>query len=234
MLDRKKYSKTQNDLVQSQEINKMFPQLNIIQYSPAREHNAQVKSQHLYLEVYLQKASSIISNYHFMMRKSHSLKQHNRSLSEAEEISGAIVFFISLGPRSLLLSQKMRSSLRCCGGEEEGIKVRRTSRCIMQEPRVFIRADDSLEPPKTLFITTLLLHTSHICCCLFVWEQKRAAHLTTTHISLAKLTRAALWLALMYSTKWSDAAFSPAEPENSWKKTHWHTLNKKPQLQLNI
>ncbi len=92
-----------------------FVQLNII-HSSALEYNTQVKSQHLYLEVYLQKASSIISNYHFMMRKSHSLKQQHRSLSEAQEISGAIVFFISLSPRSLLLSQKMRSSLRRWGG----------------------------------------------------------------------------------------------------------------------
>lgn len=97
-----------------------FAQRNTINSSPALENNTQVKSQHLYLEVYLQKASSIISNYAFMMRKSHSLKQQHRSLSEAQEISGAIVFFISLSPRSLLLSQKMRSSLRRWGGGEYG------------------------------------------------------------------------------------------------------------------
>lgn len=94
-----------------------FAQLNMIHSSAALEYNTQVKSQHLYLEVYLQKASSIISNYHFMMRKSHSLKQQHRSLSEAQEISGAIVFFISLSPRSLLLSnEKLAVAL---GGRRE-------------------------------------------------------------------------------------------------------------------
>lgn len=180
-----------------------------------------------------------------MMRKSHSLKHHNRSLSETEKISGAIVFFISLGLRCVLLSGKMRSLLWCCrwggGIPASTIKVRWTRRCIMQKPRrVCTCWWFALCGMRRAAENGLYRHTPaiRVLYCLFVW----AVHLTRTLFRSAGLKQASLWQELRLELElsvWRQRSWSSVLLlywfSTCWTRTsHRRTPKEEPQPYLHI